>query len=509
MSIEIAGTADTTQQGQQTAPSAPNAAMPPVPLNAAAPGVRLVASVLVVAMLAFYWIIATIFHLHYLQPSDAAHFIAQAQSLLDGKLDVTNAVDHDYVTVAGKWYIVYPPMPMLLMLPFVAVLGKHFSDVWFTWLAGAANVALLYATLEGMVRRGWSRRDWRENVLIALVFGVGTIAFWLALGGRVWFTAQTIALTGIFVMLLGAVTQRWWLASLGVAAAFLSRSPDVLGVVFLAVLFARDHGVGLPNASTNGPPWRRVTWRPERWPTLGSWVGLTVPLLAAFVIFAVRDQLFFGSFLESGYALQVKQNYPHIQYGLLSWRYIWPNFVVDFVNMPTFAFATPFDTRPKIDLLVRGNGTSIFFTTPLFLLFFTAGRSRQRWVSTTAWICVALLVGFSLLWNGTGWYQVGARYLFDAYPFLFVLLALREGRITWRWLTLAGAGVVVNLMLAETFWCDSGNCLTGLSPSHKLGFVACILAVPIVTVLAWWWLGPPEQTAPRQSLLESPHVPAA
>ena len=31
-----------------------------------------------------------------------------------------------------------------------------------------------------------------------------------------------------------------------------------------------------------------------------------------------------------------------------------------------------------------------------------------------------------LLFHASGWYQFGARYLFDLYPFAFLLLALNE-----------------------------------------------------------------------------------
>jgi hypothetical protein len=440
-------------------------------------------------MLVVFAVLAELFHISFLQASRQPHFIAQAQALLNGRLDVTGLVGWDYVTVHGESFLVYPPFPALLMLPFVAVLGSHFSDVWFTWLAGAANVVLTYRLLEAMRTRGWTTRTWRENAIIATVFGVGTIALWLALGGQVWFTAQTLAITGLLVMLYGAVAQRWWLASLGVGIALLTRSPDVLGGLFVLVAFLRAHGIGVPNGNTAGALWQRFRWIPERLPSVGSLVGLAVPFLIAFGIFVARNKLFFGSFLDTGYGLQIQQHYPQIRYGLLSWHYIWPNFVADFLNLPTFQFTTPYDPVPKLDLYLNGNGSSIFFTTPIFLLFFTnPGRVSQPWVRATLWVVVAILVMFTLLWNLTGWVQVGARYLFDVYPFLIMLLAMRAEKISRFWLALAGAGVVVNIALSSTFWCNRSLCLGHPSSGRHLIFGLLLLAVPFAGWMAWRWL---------------------
>ncbi len=440
-------------------------------------------------MLIFYALLAAMFHLTVLKASHEPHFIAQAQALLQGRLDVTGLVGYDYVSVQGKSYLVYPPLPALLMFPFVAVLGSHFSDVWFTWLAGAANVVLTYRLLEAMRLRDWTQRTKRENAIIAAVFGVGTIALWLALGGEVWFTAQTLAITGLLVMLYGTVMQRWWLASLGVGAALLTRSPDVLAGLFVLVAFARAYGVGVPNGNTTGNFWQRFHWSPERLPSIVALAGLVVPFMIALGVFLARNQLFFGSLLNTGYSLQIQQHYPQIKYGLLSWHYIWPNFVADFLNLPTFHFSSPYDTIPRLDLYLNGNGSSIFFTTPLFLLFFLpSGRVAQPWVRVTLWVIVAILVMFTLMWNLTGWVQVGARYLFDVYPFLIMLLAMRAEGITRRWLVLAVFGVVVNIALASTFWCSNNRCLGYVTSSRHLVFDLLLLGVPVAGWMAWRWL---------------------
>jgi hypothetical protein len=478
------------------------------------------------AMVIYLATLATIFHQHANVVSFAAHYVAQAQSWLHGQLDVPGWLGHDLVLLHGKWYIVYPPAPALLMVPFVALLGDRFSDIWFGWLVGGTNIALLYHLLQALAQAAWTRRTWRENVVIAVTFGSGTIALWLAIGGAVWFVAQTLVVTFTLLLLLGAVRRRWWLASLGLGALFLTRTPDALGAIVLgaAVLASLrppsapseqrdiqgqsvfDHENHEGNASPKGLSIIRAVFRnlcvafvPFAWPscsrprlrTSQQWgriaLALGLPFGIAVAIWLIHNQMYFGHPFSSGYDLQIQQDYPQIRYGLLNWRYVWPNFAVDFLNLPTFVFTSPYDLHPAIDWLSGGNGTSIFFTTPLFVLFFCPARSHlPPWARLALWVTVALLAIFTLFWNLTGYLQVGARYLFDVYPYLFVLLAARGGRITWRWLALAGAGADINLELAKAFWCRLVP--LGHHSLHWLAFATLLLALPLLAIAAWWWL---------------------
>src|SRR5215813_12953295 len=65
-----------------------------------------------------------ILHVDRLGVSVAPDFLYQAQSFLQGRWDIDlPPTTTDVVVVGGKSYIVYPPLPALLLLPFVAVFG--------------------------------------------------------------------------------------------------------------------------------------------------------------------------------------------------------------------------------------------------------------------------------------------------------------------------------------------------------------------------------------------------
>jgi hypothetical protein len=334
-----------------------------------------------------------------------------------------------------------------MMLPFVALLGNQFSDIWFTWAFAALNIILLFRILEVMRIRRIINRTSLENAIIALTFGFGTIALWLCLGGKIWFTAQTISIFGIMVTLHSTLSRRWPLATLGVGMVVLTRTSEALIGFVSLIVYLHDLGVG-----------RRIEhhwyFLPHRWPSIRELAITLAPFLVALLILLVHNKLYFNDFLSSGYDIQNQQNYPSIQYGVLSWHYIWPNFVVDFLRWPSFYFSALNDVHPHADLLLDGIGTNMFFSTPLLALFLFApqGKTPQIWLRNTLWVTIAIMLLAILSFCTAGWFQVGARYLFPIYPLLFLLLAMRADPLDTRWICLAGLSIFINLLLARTFW---------------------------------------------------------
>jgi hypothetical protein len=199
------------------------------------------------------------------------------------------------------------------------------------------------------------------------------------------------------------------------------------------------------------------------------------------LIYLARNRLYYGNFLSTGYDIQIQQIYPNIKYGVISWHYIWPNFVVDFLRWPTFHYAGPFDLHPKIDLLLDGVGTCIFASTPLLAIFIFSpqGKTPQTWLRTALWVTVAILLLTMLTFCAAGWFQVGARYLLALYPPLFLLLAQRAAPLNTRWIGLAGLSILINLLLAHTFWLVNPSNLY-IAKCAGLVLVACIIAILIL-----------------------------
>ncbi|HET9110591.1 MAG TPA: hypothetical protein VFN78_07190 [Ktedonobacterales bacterium] len=189
------------------------------------------------------------------------------------------------------------------------------------------------------------------------------------------------------------------------------------------------------------PDWSEIPW--TRLPPLGAFAGVVA-------LFLLRDALVFGSPLASGYGLMNQQNYPQITHGLYSLDSVQRNLVAAFLDFPRVSFASPFSITPTINLVGERMGMSVFVTTPNFFLY--AKSHRVSPLRVALHLMIALCVIQALLFCATGYYQFGARYLFDAYPFAFLLLALNERRIDCRFVACGLVGLVIDALGARQYW---------------------------------------------------------
>src|SRR6266851_1188470 len=174
--------------------------------------------------------------------SPAPHFVYQAHALLRGQLHLAAPPPNlnDWVFVGNRWYVGFPPFPAVLMMPFVALRGLAFDDVAFTMFFGALNVPLLYALLRRIAAAGDERADgdrppW-EHAAHALVYGFGTLAWYCAIRGEVWFTAETVGVTLTLLYLRAAHRARHPLmAGTALACAAITRTPLAFSGIFFVL----------------------------------------------------------------------------------------------------------------------------------------------------------------------------------------------------------------------------------------------------------------------------------
>ena len=100
---------------------------------------------------------------------------------------------NELVPMDGLFYVVYPPMPALILLPAVALFGVDFHQAWASILLGAASVSIMASILRAMgVRR-------MPLIVLSLVFAFGTIVWYSRTGGLVMALRPRVA---TFFMLL-------------------------------------------------------------------------------------------------------------------------------------------------------------------------------------------------------------------------------------------------------------------------------------------------------------------
>ncbi len=410
----------------------------------------IVAGALSLIALLSIWVFETIFKIQKLGVSGAPHFVYQAYSFLHGRWDLDlSASTTDIIVLHGKHYIVYPPGPAVLMMPFVAIWGLRTSDVLFTTLFAAANMGLLFLLFEQVRASGFTRRSWLENVTIIILLYYGSINLWLSLGGRMWFTAHILCMTFTLASLIMAFRRRfvWSAALLGVA--FFCRSTVVLGFPFLFYLVWQNGGSEhllerfIASVRARRPDWTAVPWR--------RFVGPAMATAVVALLFMARNTAVFGSPLDTGYATLVHQRYPDVTNGPFSITYVPTNIIANFFTFPVVKFAGPFDRHPLLNVMNDGFAVSVFITTPLFLFLFWRNR-RFSPLRTALWVTIGLVVVAVLVFHASGWYQFGARYLYEGYAYAFLLLVLNEVRVDWRFATLGLLAVVLNMLGALQFW---------------------------------------------------------
>jgi hypothetical protein len=367
---------------------------------------------------------------HYALLADA--WIHHRQDLAHGPPPY--AMNNDFAEFEGKTYISFPPFPAVLMLPFVRLAGspENFRDGQFViWLAGIAP-AVLFLVLEKLRRTGRSPRSEAENLVLGLLFAFGTVYFFTAVEGTVWFAAMVVAAAAAAIYALWALdAERPLLAGAMMGIAYLSRPP----VLWTSVLFGlealristRD---GLP---TEGPPLTRVRQTLARLDVRAlarCYALFAAPVLLAFAVMAWMNWTryhraspfpFDHAFLTVAWRARIAK------WGLLGFHYLAKNLGIALTSLPWLppkdglaAFGSPFK--------VNEHGLALWFTTPLYLWLFWPkrfdGQPDRKWLYGVLALTAALPATMDLLYQNTGWRQFGYRFSNDYSTLLFMLLAI-------------------------------------------------------------------------------------
>ncbi len=369
------------------------------------------------------------------------YFVPLADAFLHGRLGLTQIPSNlnELVPFNGLGFVVYPPMPAILLLPAVALVGPGLDQAWASILLGAANVVVMHALLRGM---GVARRP---AVVFTLIFAFGTIVWYSAQAGSSWHFAHVVA---TFFMLLAIkacqLDARPALIGLLFGAAVISRLPLMLAAPFFIAYVA--------DAAHRGATGDRTVFgsllvaRPAAWearPSLRSFLDLGGPLAAGAALpvvgYLIYNYMRFGSPLQTGYGLIPglvgETQYRH---GMFSIVNIPRKLYAMFLSAPVQVGGFPWIQSRHL------GGLSIVLTTPLFLWSIRA--RRPDWFDLGSWAAVGLILIPILLHFDAGGEQFGFRYAQDLYPFLF-LLTVRglKGRFSVEaWIAIA-IGVVINL----------------------------------------------------------------
>ncbi len=394
------------------------------------------------------------------------HFALLADAWLHGHQDLPNGPppytqNNDFVSYKGKTYISFPPFPAALMLPFVKIAGspEDFRDGQLViWLAGVAP-AVLFLVLEKLRRTSRSPRSELANGVLSLLFAFGTVYFFTAVEGTVWFAALVIGCGLQAIYLLAALdAEQPLLAGVAIACVYLTRPPMLLTTPLFALEALRvSTRAGLPMEGS----WRARVKELLKGLDVGAlarrYALFAAPVLVAFGLVAWMNFSRYARptpFFFDHELLSVAWRGRMARWGgMLSYHFLGKNLGVMLTSLPWLApkgeenlFGAAFK--------VNEHGLALWFTTPLYFWllwparFETAGR---KWLYAIVALSAALPATMDVFYQNTGWRQFGYRFSNDYALLLFVLLAIGARPMKRVFATAAAWGVAWNLFGATTF----------------------------------------------------------
>jgi hypothetical protein len=327
-----------------------------------------------------------------LRVTDTAYFNYLADAFLHGQLylRLIPEATRDLSFFKGHYYLYWPPMPAVVLMPFVAMFGVDFSDVFFNVVLASINVAMVAALFRAVDRTGLIRIPSIYRAMLLFFFTLGTVHVILALFGKVWFTAQLLGFLFVGLAYLAAIELKGILSfiitGLLIAFAALTRNHLLFTGIWPAYYLLAKH------------------WREGPRLFLYSVAGL-LPVLVMGCLFLEYNFIRFNSPFELGIryhlmALVFLDDYH--KYGAFNLHYLSTNFYYQYIYYPF-----PINKNTLM-------GGSLFLLSPVFLYAFVGiireYRNPNIWLWTISIAATSIPI---LLLMGTGWKQFGPRYTLD------------------------------------------------------------------------------------------------
>lgn len=338
-------------------------------------------------------------------PTPHNYFARLAQSFINLRLYTTEAPSYlnELVPFEGKYYVALPPMPAVIMVPWITLFNQNFSETYFSIILAGFNVVLAYYLIRKL---GFSQRT---AVFTALFFGFGTNQVFLASVGSSWYIAHIVSLFFLLLALIETVTKkRLILIGILIGMSFWSRTSVLFTLPFFYIYLWKD----LWPFKTSGKN-LNIT-------NISNLFLLNLGLIIFISIDAIYNYARFGEFS------------PFAPYHLI--QNVDPNTVVNGIYMSIDYIPRHIDALifrlPKIIssfpyLIPSLYATAIWFTSPVLIYIF---KVRKSLLTLACWLGILPTLFIVMQWAGVGFSQFGYRFAQDFMPLLLILVALGVGK---------------------------------------------------------------------------------
>ncbi|MFI5322157.1 MAG: hypothetical protein ACHQ6U_01200 [Thermodesulfobacteriota bacterium] len=378
--------------------------------------------VLIIFLIIFVLTFAIYFFTQEGPPTPFNSFVRLADAFLHGRIYLMQKVSWlELAPFEGKYYIIPPPLPAILILPVVAIFGLSANQTLISIFFGALNVSLAFLAARAL------SRNRSVQIWTAFMFGFGTIHWWIATAGGVWTFSHTVSATMLFTaIILTLYKYRPFITGVSLGASYWSRLPTILSFPFFIAMYSGERITEEENRSI----FKRINVKPVLW--LGAGAGIFILLNAIYNLLRFNTPFDISYYLIPGILDE-----PWYRSGIFDITYIPRHLKVIFAGFPRFTDEFPYVTP-------SWNGMAIWITTPAFLYSFFAGI-RNR-LAIGCWLSIILIAYVSFCHGTWGFAQFGYRFAMDFYPFLFLLTVKGIGNgLRWHHKVLIIISIFVNL----------------------------------------------------------------
>lgn len=376
------------------------------------------------------------------------HFALLADAWLHGRLDLGGPPPaytgyNDFAHVGDLWFVSFPPFPAVLIAPFVKLSGGAATtrDGLFFGLLTGVGPAVLFLALDKLSRTGRSRRSENENAALALLFALGTVYWFSAVQGTVWFVAHVVGVALASIYLYASIDAAHpLLAGAALACGFATRTP----LAFAFPLFAYEayraaSRSDAPISTSFAPRLGRADAR-----TLVERLSLfAAPAAFALSLVLWHNRARFGDPMEFGHAHLAIVWRPRIQkWGLESYHYLGRNLAVVLTSLP-------YTRVPGVPFQINVHGLALWITSPFYAWALWPRRTGPLFWALAATVVLVALP--SLCYQNSGWIQFGQRFSNDYAIFVMAMVAVGGRRLSVPFWLLAAIAMTVNGFGALTF----------------------------------------------------------
>jgi hypothetical protein len=305
--------------------------------------------------------------------------------------------------VGCKGYVIEPPAPAVLLIPFVAAFGSDLNQVFVSVAFGAAAIGLFWVATRQL---GWNLR---LGAAMTVLLGLGTNFWWAAGDGSLWTFSQVCSVFFMMAALVEATgRKRPWLVGLLLGLSGLSRLPTFLAFPFFLYLVL-EHDI------RDWRGWRSTVRNHsviKKMLLFGSGLGAMASLILLY------NYGRYHTIFDAGYNHPQYHNVAPFTQGRFNISYVPRHIEAIFylgpkLNESQFPFFQP-----------SVFGMALIMVTPAFLYVYSA---RMKRLEITAAVTIVLVMIPHLLYAAIGFAQFGYRYSLDYFPMLAVLTASGMG----------------------------------------------------------------------------------